>query len=466
MDNNTENHSTDTVSAPQPFNTEHIVGAEQTNIPQSTVEKQYTMRVPQQNTQPVQYGVPNQGYSPSYAVPQHSAEYSRSGQTMPQYPVYQAPVQNNAPYQMPYRAPAQMPMGYNRYPQPAYAGASLPAQYPYNYGMYNYTPSPQEAEKAKLKKTFSFTGKTTLILLGGIYLAAILIEVFAVVCGVSQRIPDMKTDPYMGFTPMGFYLYEGLASLLGIFIPALLLIKSSKMSFNEVLPFNKIEKKFGAALVFGGLAVCMIAQIAASILITNVSLFGIDIQSALETATAASPFDIFMSSICTALIPALVEEFAYRGLVLSVLKKHDEAFAIFASAFLFGLLHGNFVQIPFAFIVGLVLAFVRVKSDSMLPGIIIHFCNNFFAVIVTAAGEALPENISTIIQTVFMLLFIIAGFIAISYLVKNHKEIFEPKKSETSFRFGELTRMFLSTGTVIACMVILVIMSLVLVASV
>ena len=461
MNDNIENNFTAPVSAPPSFSTEHIVGTAQTNIPQATVEKHYSMRVPQQNDQPVQYGVPNQNYSPSYTVPQHSAEFSRSGQTTPQHPVYQMPVPNNAAYQMPYRSPIQMPLGYNRYPQPAYAGGAVAAPYPYNYMQ-----SPQEIEKAKIKKTFSFTGKTTLILLGGIYLAAIIIEIFAVVCGVSQRLPDMKTDPYVGFTPMGFYLYEGLASLLGLFIPSLLLLKSSKLSFNEILPFNKLEKKFGAALIFGGLAVCMIAQIAASILITNVSLFGIDIQSALETATATSPFDIFMSSVCTALIPALVEEFAYRGLVLGVLKKHDEAFAIFASAFLFGLLHGNFVQIPFAFIVGLVLAFVRVKSDSMLPGIIIHFCNNFFAVLVTAASEALPESISTIVQSVMMLLFIIAGFISISYLVKNHKEIFEPKKSETSLKFGELTRMFLSTGTIIACMVILVIMSLVLVAAI
>ena len=47
----------------------------------------------------------------------------------------------------------------------------------------------------------------------------------------------------------------------------------------------------------------------------------------------------------------------------------------------------------------------------------------------------------------------------------NHKEIFEPKKSESSFKFGELTRMFLSTGTIIASMIILIILSLVLVAA-
>ncbi|MBQ2604906.1 MAG: CPBP family glutamic-type intramembrane protease [Acutalibacteraceae bacterium] len=455
MNDNIENTITGSSPDGQGFQT-----LEKPEIPQATAEKQYTMRVPQMPAE-----TPQQDYAPAYSVPAHTADYTRTGQTQPmQYAGYPAANQYANAYQPPYKSPMQISSPYNRYPQPAYAGAQVPAQYPYSY-MYNYEQSPQELEKLKIKKDFSFAGKTTLILLGCLYLAVIIIEVFAVVCGVSKQIPDMKTDPYAGFTPMGFYLYEGLSSLIGIFIPSLILLKSTKIPMNELLPFKRVDTKFCTALIFGGMTVCMISQIAASIVITNFKLFGIDIDSALSSVTATSPFDILMNSVCTALIPALVEEFAYRGLVLGVLKKHDEAFAIFASAFLFGLLHGNFVQIPFAFLVGLVLAFVRVKSGSMLPGIIIHFGNNFFAVLATTASEAMSESNANIVEAVMMLLFIITGFISISYLVKNHKEIFEPKKSESSFKFGELTRMFLSTGTIIASMIILIILSLVLVAA-
>ena len=235
---------------------------------------------------------------------------------------------------------------------------------------------------------------------------------------------------------------------------------------NELFPFKKLEGKYLAALVFGGMAVCMIAQIAVSLLISNMYIFGIDLQTSLQQETASGLSDIIFSTICTAIIPALVEEFAFRGVVLGVLKKHDEVFAIFASAFLFGLLHGNFVQIPFAFIVGLVAAFVRVKSDSMLPCILIHFGNNFFAVLMTAASDLLPDTIDTLVESGVMFVLIIVGIFAIYYLVKNHKEIFEQKKPTTSFSFGELNKQFLSTGTVIACMVLLILSSIVLVSAV
>ena len=270
----------------------------------------------------------------------------------------------------------------------------------------------------------------------------------------------------MGFSPIGFYAYEGLASLLGIFIPSVILAKASKIPMNELFPFKKLEGKYLAALVVAGMSVCMIAQIAVSVLIQNMTLFGIDLESSLDQKSASGLADIIFGSICTAVIPALVEEFAFRGVVLGVLKKHDEMFAIFASAFLFGLLHGNFVQIPFAFIVGLVAAFVRVKSDSMLPSILIHFGNNFFAVIMTAMSDLLESSLSSLIENAVMFVLIIAGIFAVYYLVKNHNEIFEQKKPGTNYSFKELNKMFLSSATVIVCMVVLILSSLFLVSAI
>ena len=198
----------------------------------------------------------------------------------------------------------------------------------------------------------------------------------------------------------------------------------------------------------------------------NFSLFGIDIYEGLETATATGILDLIMSTICTAVIPALVEEFAYRGLVVGILKDHDEMLAIFGSAFLFGMLHGNFAQIPFAFVVGLILGYVRVKTDSMLPGILIHFGNNFYAVVITILSEVLPEPYATLVDVAVILVLIVIGFIAANYLVKNYKDFFKIKSKKTYLTYKEKLNTFLKTGTVIASIVILTIMSFVLLLAV
>ena len=102
----------------------------------------------------------------------------------------------------------------------------------------------------------------------------------------------------------------------------------------------------------------------------------------------------------------------------------------------------------------------------MLPSILIHFGNNFFAVLMTTASELLPENIASLTEIGVMFILIIAGIPSIYYLVKNHKDIFEQKKPKTCFSFGQLNKQFLSTGTIIACMVLLVLSSIVLVTGI
>lgn len=346
--------------------------------------------------------------------------------------------------------PAQNQYGYT--PKPSYAGT------PNNYQPYYYQPSPKELEKKALKKDASICGALTVTIFITMIVFAFIIEIVGFFCGIVERMPDVS-DPYVGFTPAGFYLYEGLLSLLSIFIPTLIIAKISKNKLSELIPFKKVEGKKLAAIVFSGLSLCMVAQIVSAMLGINLGLFGIDIYEGMESNTATGVFDIIMNSICTAVIPALVEEFAYRGLVVGLFKKHDEMLAVFASAFLFGMLHGNLVQIPFAFIVGLVLGYVRVKTDSMLPGILIHFGNNFYAVIVTTIGELVPDAYSIPIEYGVLLLLIVIGFVASYYLTKNHKELFEIKKKESYLTGGEKLKTFFSSATVIASTIILCIMS-------
>lgn len=336
-----------------------------------------------------------------------------------------------------------------------YAPAAAQPYYP----PYYYRPDPKELERMDVAQCASSTGKITIILLVVMTAIAILIEVVAAFCGLVEKVPDVN-DPYVGFSPMGFYLYEGLASLAGIFIPSFIILKSSKRTLSDTLPFKPIKGKDLLAVVMAGISLCMVAQIVAVLIQINFNLFGIDIYKGLDTKSGTGIFDLIMSTICTAVIPALVEEFAYRGLVLSILRKHGDMFAVVGSAFLFGMLHGNFAQIPFAFVVGLILAYVRIKTESMLPGILIHFGNNFYAVTATILSESLPEEYGNAIEGMLIILLVVIGFASIYYLTKNKKELFDISPEKTLLTFGEKIKVFFSAGTVIACIVILSLMSI------
>ena len=80
-------------------------------------------------------------------------------------------------------------------------------------------------------------------------------------------------------------------------------------------------------------------------------------------------------------LPALVEEIAFRGLLqhwLQVAIKPMRAL-ILASA-LFTALHFSVISAPYLFAVGMLLGFVKLKTNSLWPCMIIHFLHNFAVV--------------------------------------------------------------------------------------
>ena len=84
------------------------------------------------------------------------------------------------------------------------------------------------------------------------------------------------------------------------------------------------------------------------------------------------------------LLAPVCEELVFRGAVLRALlrwtPRHWLAIAI--SALLFALIHANPIQMPHAFLVGLLLGWLYYRSDSIVPGIVYHWVNNSIAYVV------------------------------------------------------------------------------------
>ncbi len=103
-----------------------------------------------------------------------------------------------------------------------------------------------------------------------------------------------------------------------------------------------------------------------------------------------------MAIVVFALVPAVCEELAFRGFILSGLERqHRTRSAILLSALMFGFLHvlmSLFQQLFNATLLGIVLGLLAVRSRSILPGIVFHFLNNAMGVargtLVERAGDA------------------------------------------------------------------------------
>jgi len=83
--------------------------------------------------------------------------------------------------------------------------------------------------------------------------------------------------------------------------------------------------------------------------------------------------------ICT-WIP-FVEELTYRGLGYSLLVRFGRWPAIVAVGILFGLAHGLVISLPVIAAFGCTLAWIRARTDSVIPGMILHGLFNLVALV-------------------------------------------------------------------------------------
>ncbi|MGH3137732.1 MAG: lysostaphin resistance A-like protein [Gaiellaceae bacterium] len=91
--------------------------------------------------------------------------------------------------------------------------------------------------------------------------------------------------------------------------------------------------------------------------------------------------------VVTLVAPA-VEELSYRGLGLSLLTPYGVGLAILVTGVLFGAAHGLIVALPVLAIFGIVVGWLRVRTNSIYPPMLLHATFNGTALLVSVSGAA------------------------------------------------------------------------------
>lgn len=259
------------------------------------------------------------------------------------------------------------------------------------------------------------------------------------------------------------YLHDGTFSValgmlhttcnvfLSFLIVFILLRKSGRLAD---LPLGRSYDSYNAVLLtFIGLGGCYLANTITSYLTIFASAFGIEsfTMKTMSELSTQNPAPAVLQILGYVVFPALFEEFAYRGVVLQSLRRYGDWFAILISALLFGLLHGNIVQIPFAFLVGILLGWCTVVSGTMWVGIAIHFGNNLLSSLQTILQTAYGETAAYAATAAMMLCLFVLGIICFVVYSKNNKNIFRLRPSKFPYMKHSAARVLCAPTIVIAC---------------
>jgi len=156
-----------------------------------------------------------------------------------------------------------------------------------------------------------------------------------------------------------------------------------------------------------------------------------------ETLAPMSNSDVSVFKLLAvfALLPAICEELAFRGFILSGFSRNGRTgVAIVFSALLFGVMHMIPQQVFNAFLLGMVLGLIALRSGSILPGVLFHFVNNAMGVLAERIPPETFESgpaswIATVDQeglhfSLLTLLFCLTGGVAfIGHLIRSPNDV-------------------------------------------
>lgn len=277
----------------------------------------------------------------------------------------------------------------NQFPPPVY--------YPPDFVTYE--------EKKKIRHNYNVIGAVLLI----------LFVLTMTICTVSYLLfcPDPVYDEN------GFPIYGLADMIIGGGFPAVIAICvffgycfASRYNPKELFRMNSPDKGqiFRYVLIVLG---CQQASLVCTIIISSVlNSMGLEVGGlnyVLEHKPSVYAFDIFSAVI----LAPIGEELIYRGIVLRCSAKVSQRFAIFFSAFIFGIMHGNPYQFVLGFLIGIPMAIITIKTGSIIPAIICHMTNNAVAS-VPMIVEYFNEEASTAVNLIMLPIFLIIGIIMLA----------------------------------------------------
>ena len=101
--------------------------------------------------------------------------------------------------------------------------------------------------------------------------------------------------------------------------------------------------------------------------------------------------------VFSVILPAISEELFCRWAALRLLSPYSTRGAVVVSALLFAVMHGNFYQMPYAFVAGLALGVITLASGSLMTAVFFHALNNLVSVFLYYLGDSAAFALLTVL---------------------------------------------------------------------
>lgn len=217
------------------------------------------------------------------------------------------------------------------------------------------------------------------------------------------------------------YVLSMVTTLVSFVLPAVLFSRAVKVGFDE--SFNLRGKLLGAFVPM--YCLCHLFTTVSSVFSGAISEFllpGADEIYRSYTGVAAQSFNVYefvITVLCSAVFVPMTEEYVFRGVIYSYLKRYGTVFGVVASAVVFGVAHTSPTQSVYAFVFGMLLALVFEVTGNIKTSIAFHGINNFITVVLGYLMGEVSTGVFNLVSSMYLLVFSGFGIFGVYALCKK-----------------------------------------------
>lgn len=257
----------------------------------------------------------------------------------------------------------------------------------------------------------------------------------------------VNSSPNLSFIANNEYLYVGIVYLLfviGTLVPVLTMVLSSKVKISEFWRHSscKFSDIIVSTVVFISLGT---ASMFLMVVLNSYFPLGEELVSpiglTIKQQFLFNPLYVFLFVV----VSPILEEVAFRGVLLRVLGKYGNQFAMWAIALFYALSHTSFSEIFPSFIMSLFLTKVTLRYRSVQPTIVIHVLYNLFLY----AFSIISPKYYFVLSIVLFLLY----FLSIIFIFTKKYRFVKIKKQDNP---SVVWKSFLTSPTIVISILLVI----------
>lgn len=225
----------------------------------------------------------------------------------------------------------------------------------------------------------------------GLFLFGIISTFFQIIMQIALIILS-KGDPSIASSDWANYVL--------ILIPMYVIAFPLTMLFFRIAPKAPFDKK---KIPVSKLISYFVMMVPLTLLL---NIFSILLASALSDGSATNPLNDLVTEVniwqigTVVVLAPIVEEMIFRKFVIDRTRQYGEMLSLIFSALCFSLFHMNIFQIFYAFALGLLLAYIYIRSGNIRYTIGLHMAFNFWgSVIPLTIGSLVSDEVLSSLQS-------------------------------------------------------------------